>query len=129
MDKPERRERRKSSGAHRVDSPKEKQEMVAPSTPAHRVCRYHAPTEMQQIRYGKIRTATQELVETIVDMCPPSADRSAAIRKVREAAMAANASIAVPQDDVNLLNREPQVPDELLVDYKTLNGGEEERPF
>ena len=129
MDKPERRERRKSSGAHSVEKPEEKQEMVAPSTPAHRVCRYHAPTEMQQIRYGKIRTATQALVEVIVDMCPPSADRSAAIRKVREAAMAANASIAVDQDDVNMLNREPEVPDELLVDYKPLNGGEEDRPF
>ena len=101
--------------------------MIAPSTPAHRVCSYHAPTEMQQIRYGKSRAAVQILVETIVDMCPPSADRSAAIRIIREGAMAANASIAVDQDDVNILNREPQVPDALLVDYEVggLIGGDD----
>lgn len=55
---------------------------------------YHPPKGDQQERYVKIREAAKHLATTIVECTPPSADQSAAIRKVREAVMTANASIA-----------------------------------
>lgn len=90
--------------------------MVAPSTPAHRVCQYHNPDEDGIARIGKIRAATQHLIETIVDNCPPSPDRGAALRHARETMMSANASIVVPQEDVVALGREPMVEAEDLDD-------------
>jgi hypothetical protein len=47
--------------------------------------KHHAPTEGQIPRYQAIRAAGFALARTIEENCPPSADRSAAIRKVREA--------------------------------------------
>lgn len=55
---------------------------------------YHAPSEEQIPKYQAIRQAALALAETIVDNTPESADQSDAIRKVREAVMTANASIA-----------------------------------
>ncbi len=55
---------------------------------------YHTPTGDQPERYVKIRESAKNLAETIVACTPPSADQTAAIRKVREAVMTANASIA-----------------------------------
>lgn len=56
--------------------------------------RYHAPQEGQVERYGQLRDAAKVFAEMIVELTPPSADQSAAIRKVREAVMTANAAIA-----------------------------------
>jgi hypothetical protein len=56
---------------------------------------YHKPEGDQLIRYGKIRDKAKELALVIVEFCPPSADTSAAIRKLREAVHVANASIAL----------------------------------
>jgi hypothetical protein len=56
---------------------------------------YHAPKGDQPQRYEAIRAAAKVLAQTIVDNCPPSADQTAAIRKVREAVMTANAGIAL----------------------------------
>jgi hypothetical protein len=55
---------------------------------------YHAPKGDQVERYQKIRDAGKALAEVILDCTPKSADQSAAIRKVREAIMTANAAIA-----------------------------------
>ncbi|HEV7701069.1 MAG TPA: hypothetical protein VGO43_12630 [Pyrinomonadaceae bacterium] len=55
---------------------------------------YHPPQGDQGRRYIKIREKARELVQTIVDCTPASADQTAAIRKVREAMMTANAAIA-----------------------------------
>ena len=55
---------------------------------------YHSPTEQTIPRFKSIREAGLALARTIMINCPESADRSAAIRKVREAVMTANASIA-----------------------------------
>jgi hypothetical protein len=55
---------------------------------------YHAPTSGQPEIYERIRLAGKCLAETIFDLCPSSADRTDAIRKVREAVWTANASIA-----------------------------------
>ena len=55
---------------------------------------YHSPTGTQPARYVEIRDAGKELAETILENTPSNADQSAAIRKVREAVMTANAAIA-----------------------------------
>lgn len=55
---------------------------------------YHAPTPKDVPSFTQIRQAGHVLAEIIRDLTPPGADQSAAIRKVREAVMTANAAIA-----------------------------------
>ena len=55
---------------------------------------YHAPKGDQTLRYEEIRHAAKMLGKAIIDNTPKSADQTAAIRKVREAMMTANAAIA-----------------------------------
>lgn len=55
---------------------------------------YHAPTNDQQIRYVAIRDAARAFAGILIENTPPSADQTAAIRKLREAVMIANAAIA-----------------------------------
>lgn len=55
---------------------------------------YHAPTEAQREAYVAIRDTGLALARVILLMTPQSADQTAAIRKVREAVMTANAAIA-----------------------------------
>ena len=54
---------------------------------------YHKWTDEQVIAGLKIRGALARAVEEIVANAPPSPDRSAAIRKCREARMDANSAI------------------------------------
>lgn len=56
--------------------------------------KYHSPTEEQQRCYVRIREAGKQLAVAISECCPKSADATAAVRKVREAVMTANAAIA-----------------------------------
>jgi len=56
---------------------------------------YHAPNMEQQARYQAIRAAAITFAKVIVNHTPESADQTAAIRKIREAVMTANASIAL----------------------------------
>lgn len=51
---------------------------------------YHAPGPGDQEAYVEIREAGLALARAIVKNSPPSADQTAAIRKVREAVMTAN---------------------------------------
>ena len=55
---------------------------------------YHSPSPEQLPKYQAIRDAWLALAATIVKKSPPSADQTAAVRKVREACMTANAAIA-----------------------------------
>lgn len=55
---------------------------------------YHAPTPEQVVQYQGLREAGKVLALAIWNTCPPGADRTTAIRMVREAVMTANASIA-----------------------------------
>lgn len=55
---------------------------------------YHEATVDQVVQYQAIRHKAKELAATILANCPQSPDRTDAIRKVREAVMTANASIA-----------------------------------
>jgi hypothetical protein len=56
---------------------------------------YHAPHGDQLDRYNRLRTAALVFAQAIIDDTPAGADQTAAIRKVREAVMTANASIAL----------------------------------
>jgi len=55
---------------------------------------YHAPRADQLPKYEAIRAAGLVFAEIVARNTPPSADQSVAIRKIREAVMIANASIA-----------------------------------
>ena len=57
--------------------------------------KYHAPEQDQVYKYQCLREAALNFALTIRKMCPDCADRSTAIRKVREACFTANASIAL----------------------------------
>ena len=67
--------------------------MSAPSI--EQIFTYHAPKGDQAERYQKIRDKAKELAEVIEVCCPHAADTTAAIRKLRECVMTANASIAI----------------------------------
>lgn len=55
---------------------------------------YHAPTLEDIEKYKMIRETAKTLVKVFLVFCPPSADRTYAIRLVRQAVMTANQSIA-----------------------------------
>jgi hypothetical protein len=55
---------------------------------------YHAPSGDDLVAYEKLRNSAKDFAKAINDLCPESADKTAAIRKLREATMTANASIA-----------------------------------
>lgn len=56
---------------------------------------YHPPEPGQGAKYERIRDAALVFAEVIIDNTPSSPDQTAAIRKVREAVMTANAAVAL----------------------------------
>jgi hypothetical protein len=56
---------------------------------------YHAPKDDQPAKYEAIRTVAKALAHTIIANVPAGADQTAAIRKLRECVMTANAGIAL----------------------------------
>ncbi len=75
---------------------------------------YHAPFGDQQERYVAIRAKAKELAVVILESTPRCADQSAALRKVREAVMTANAAIAINEQPPKHVpvpgDGEPQTP-------------------
>ena len=55
---------------------------------------YHETDASQRQRLESIREAGLQFAKVVFDCAPPSADRTAAIRKVREAMWTANSAIA-----------------------------------
>lgn len=55
---------------------------------------YHPPKGNQTERYARLRDKAKEFAQEVIECTPPSADQTAAIRKIREAVMTANAAIA-----------------------------------
>lgn len=55
---------------------------------------YHSPKDNQPERYEAIRSRARELAEYFVTASQPSADQTAALRKLRETVMAMNLAIA-----------------------------------
>lgn len=66
----------------------------APQDPIENLFTYHRPTEEQVQHYLDIRSAAKDLARVIDRCCPPSPDRTVAMRQLRECVMTANASIA-----------------------------------
>ena len=56
---------------------------------------YHKPKEGQPEKYEAIRSKAKELAHVIMENVPSCADRTASIRRLREAVMTANAAIAL----------------------------------
>lgn len=56
--------------------------------------KYHPPSKEQVPKYELIRDKARDLVELFNGQCPENGEKSIAIRKVEEAVMWANASIA-----------------------------------
>jgi hypothetical protein len=56
--------------------------------------RYHPPYGNQVQKYSTLRESARHFAKTILMNVPAGADRTAALRKVREAVMTANAGIA-----------------------------------
>lgn len=61
----------------------------------HDIFTFHAPLPPQIKSYAEIRNAAEDFARVILENCPDCADRSVAIRKIRETVMVANASIAL----------------------------------
>jgi len=76
------------------NSTKQVQPYFNPSSVLVDLFTYHAPTPEQTESYQRIRAAALALASVIDRECPAGADRTAAVRKIREAVMTANASIA-----------------------------------
>jgi hypothetical protein len=55
---------------------------------------YHSPTSDQLVSYAKLRGDALSFAKAINDLVPDGADKSAAIRLLRECVMTANAGIA-----------------------------------
>jgi hypothetical protein len=55
---------------------------------------YHAPTPEQLVAYNDIRQAAKIYAETVNKHVPDSADKTAAMRKIRDSVMAANLAVA-----------------------------------
>lgn len=76
---------------------------------------YHPPTNDQRERYELLRDKAREFAAEILRLTSPSPDQSAAIRKVREAVMTANAAIACDEwkdniADVEAIEGAPEEP-------------------
>ena len=56
---------------------------------------YHAPDADQQVAYEKLRNAAYDFAVVLTELTVSSPDQSAALRKLRECVMTANASIAL----------------------------------
>ena len=56
---------------------------------------YHAPGGYDLEHYQALRDGARTFAEVILANCPPCADQQAALRKVREAVMTANAGVAL----------------------------------
>lgn len=56
---------------------------------------YHPPTGDDQTHYAAIRAAAKDFAAAVVAHTPECADQTAAVRKIREAVMTANAAVAL----------------------------------
>ena len=71
------------------------QAIPRPGMDLENIFKYHAPEGDQPGRYDAIRTAALAFAKVLDANVPDGADKAAAIRKLREAVMTANAAIAL----------------------------------
>lgn len=81
------------------DPSAEKSQGLAPEQWNERVLvelfRYHNPRPNQLPKYSAIRSAAKHFAEVMLQNTPVGDDQRAALRKIREAVMTANAAIAL----------------------------------
>ena len=74
---------------------------------------YHKPTEDQIESYSELREMAKVMAQAIDLLVPDGADKSAALRKLRECVMTANAGIACHmepwEEDPDIRDPEPVV--------------------
>lgn len=63
--------------------------------------RYHKPHGDQAERFEQIRESAKVYAQIIIRLTPPGPDQTAAIRKLREVVMTANAAIACGEPEPN----------------------------
>ena len=68
---------------------------------------HHPPHGTQERRYKSIRAAAKVFAEVVVELCPSSAEKTLAIRRIQEAGMWANCSIACNEDDAQAMGATP----------------------
>ena len=68
--------------------------VTPPTDPLTHQFTYHSPTAETIPKYKELREKGLDFARVIDNLCPNGPDKSAAIRKVREAVMTANAAIA-----------------------------------
>jgi len=59
------------------------------------VCEYKPPKTEMLPKFARLRVMAKSFLCEIGQQCPPCSDRTSAIRKVREALMAANAAVVL----------------------------------
>ena len=60
---------------------------------------YHKPIEGQPEKYEELRNKAKEIALRIMNLCPPSRERSLALTNLEQAIMWANASIAINEKE------------------------------
>lgn len=63
------------------------------------VVRYRAPSPAQEYAHERLAMATEDFIKAILLNAPDCADRTAAIRKAREAKMTASAAVALMTEE------------------------------
>ena len=66
-----------------------------PSFDRERAFTYHAPHGTQAMRFDYLRQWAHRFADSVEAFCPASPERTLALRKIQEAVMWANASIAI----------------------------------
>ena len=67
---------------------------------------YHSPSPAQLVAYNDIRQAAKIYAETVNKYVPDSADKTAAMRKIRESVMASNLAVACnwPSEETKVIS-------------------------
>lgn len=81
-------------GIRRAEERFQRREMAITKAQLENWFTYHSPTAEQLPKYQAIREAALKFAQVVIENTPPSADQTAAVRKIREATMTANQSIA-----------------------------------
>lgn len=68
---------------------------MRPDLDVEEIFTYHAPWPDQIPKYEAIRAGAKEFARILLENTPESEDQTAAIRKLRESVMTANAAIAL----------------------------------
>lgn len=79
---------------------------------------YHAPNAVSLVHYNDIRSKAKELAELFDKTVPDCADKTAAIRHLRETVMAMNLAIACYREPDKSESFGPQTDEQILFDIK-----------